>query len=85
MQNDYKELWCLVNWTKVGHLGDFLGYASHYVSPLQQGQKANASPYELQLVRLGPSLLHSLLRAFVSSPGFRVSLQQQECSAGVDK
>ena len=52
MQNDYKELWCLVNWSNMGHLGlDSGEYTKHYVKPLQQGQKSHASADEIQLVR----------------------------------
>ena len=61
MQNDFKELWCLVNWSNMGHFGEFSEYMKHYVSPLQQGQKAHATPDELQLVRPCLTLLCRLL------------------------
>ena len=51
MQNDYKELWCLVNWSNMGHLGEHDAYYSHYVQPLQQGQKTHASAGEIKLAR----------------------------------
>ena len=53
MQNDYKELWCIVNWTNMNHLGEEpKEFTKYYVKPLQQGQKTHASDDEIQLVRL---------------------------------
>jgi len=55
MQNGYKELWCLVNWSNMGHLGlDSGEFMKHYVKPLQQGQKSHASDAELELVSVLP-------------------------------
>ncbi len=52
MQNGYKELWCLVNWSNMGQFGESAEYMKHYVKPLQQGQKTHASADEIQLVRI---------------------------------
>ena len=51
MQNNYQELWCLCNWTNPGHLGDSSEFESYYMKPMQQGQKAQATPAELEMVR----------------------------------
>ena len=89
MQNEFKELWCLVNWTNMGHLGDSGGYKSYYVTPLQQGQKAHATADEQQLVRglcctgtsAGTSIVSMLAWRVLSKRMHSIQIMTHDCDA----
>ena len=42
MQNDFKEMWSLVNWAVPGGVGERKAYMKYYAKPIQQGQRINA-------------------------------------------
>lgn len=51
LQNNLKELWCLLNWANPGCLGKWKRFAQDFVKPLEQGQKHDVVKRELAQAR----------------------------------
>src|SRR5688572_16913955 len=45
MQNNYDELWCILNWARPGVLKELRYMRKEYTKPILQGQKVDATPY----------------------------------------
>lgn len=50
MQNDFYELWCLLDWAVPGCLGERDHYKQYYAHAMQMGQRQDASTFELARV-----------------------------------
>lgn len=50
MQNDFIELWCLLDFVLPGYFNLKKDFRAHYAKPMQQGQKKDASPAEVEKV-----------------------------------
>ena len=65
IQNNYEELWTLLNWTNPGQLGPILTWKKSICEPLKLGQSHDATQYELATARrTAKALVQNLLPKF---------------------
>ncbi|TID19781.1 DNA excision repair protein [Venturia nashicola] len=65
IQNNYDELWTLLNWTNPGRFGSLASWQASISKPLKIGQAHDASSYELGLARrTAEKLVKNLLPQF---------------------
>ncbi|KIW00756.1 uncharacterized protein PV09_07737 [Verruconis gallopava] len=65
IQNNYEELWTLLNWTNPGRFGSLSSWKQSISEPLKIGQSHNASAYQLGLARrTAYKLVNNLLPQF---------------------
>jgi SNF2 family DNA or RNA helicase len=65
IQNNYDELWTLLNWANPGRFGSLASWQSSISKPLKIGQAHDATPYQLGLARrTAQKLVKNLLPQF---------------------
>ena len=65
IQNDYQELWALLNWTNLGRFGPLSEWRRTISGPLMEGQSHEATQYQLGLARKTAfALVNNLLPQF---------------------
>lgn len=65
IQNNYEELWTLLNWTNPGHFGSISEWRESISRPLTIGQAHDATRYQLSLARkTAKKLVQNLLPEF---------------------
>ncbi|XP_030648162.1 ATRX chromatin remodeler, like [Chanos chanos] len=75
LQNNLSEYHCMVNFIKENLLGSLREFRNRFMNPIQNGQCADSTPADVQLMKNRAHVLHSLLAGCVQRRDYSVLTQ----------